>query len=75
MPNEVRIWDGDEWVLVSGIAGQTGALGEHGSRWYTGDGSPDVVPLVDWSPSGVDVPPRPGDFYLNTVDSTYSEMT
>jgi hypothetical protein len=84
MPNEVRIWDGTTWVLVSGVAGRvgdtgtggaTGTTGARGSRWYTGAGSPNTVPLADWTPSGVSVPPQSGDFYLNTVDGTYSEMT
>jgi hypothetical protein len=80
MPNEVKIWDGTQWVLVSGVAGRAGdtgasITGPRGSRWYTGAGSPDTVPLGSWSPSGVTVPPQSGDFYLNTVDGTYSEMS
>jgi hypothetical protein len=81
MPNEVKIWDGTQWVLVSGLTGRagntggTGNTGQRGSRWYTGAGSPNTVPLAEWTPSGVDVPPLSGDFYLNTVDGSYSEMT
>ena len=75
MPDEVKIWDGTMWVLVRGIAGRAGLDGARGSRWYTGAGAPDAVALTNWTPSGVDVPPRPGDFYLNSVDGTYSEMS
>lgn len=81
MANIVKIWDGTVWVLVSGLTGAaggtggTGQTGRRGSRWYTGAGAPDVVDLEDWTPSGIDVPPLSGDFYLNTIDGSYSEMT
>jgi hypothetical protein len=54
-----------------GDPGPKGDSGVRGSRWFTASGLPNEVPLTEWEPSGIAVPPLPGDFYLNKLDGEY----